>query len=105
MKKGILLLVAVFGLSIAMYSQVTIGSTSDPNGSAILDLQTGGANNQGLLLPKVQLESETDVVTVQDPVTHKPATGLMVYNTGLGGLKPAGVYVWNGSKWVTTADN
>jgi hypothetical protein len=77
-------------------AQVTIGSTENPAASAILDLNTGGKNNLGLLLPRVALTSETDKITVASP-----ATGLMVYADGTGGLT-AGVYVWDGAKWKTT---
>jgi hypothetical protein len=83
--------------SVGVKAQVTIGSLSEPDGSALLDLNTGGSHDKGLLLPIVQLEGEKDVETVENP-----ATGLLVYSNGLGGLQPAGVYVWNGAMWVTT---
>jgi archaeosine-15-forming tRNA-guanine transglycosylase len=82
-----------------MYSQVTIGSTSDPDDSAVLDLSKVAAQNLGLLLPRVQLTADNDDRTVAVSAT---TAGLMVYNIGGGGLEPAGVYVWNGTKWVTT---
>lgn len=78
-------------------AQVTIGSSEEPAQSAVLDLNTGGAGNLGLLLPRVALTSDVDAVTI-----HEPAAGLMVYADGTGGL-PAGVYVWDGEKWQTNA--
>lgn len=74
------------------YSQLKIGSspqTVDP--SAILHVES---SNKGVLLPKVSLSSATDQTTIS-----APATGLLVYNTGTGGLTPAGYYFWDGSRW------
>jgi hypothetical protein len=53
------------------------------------------ANNKGLLIPRVALTSATDATTISSP-----ATSLLVYNTGTGGLTPAGYYYWDGNKWV-----
>ncbi|MDR0864857.1 MAG: hypothetical protein LBO74_07995, partial [Candidatus Symbiothrix sp.] len=87
-----LLLVMTTGLK----AQVVIGTNAaEPVASAVLDLNSGIDGNLGLLLPRVALESATDEETIKDP-----ATGLMVYADGTGGLA-AGVYVWDGSKWVT----
>jgi hypothetical protein len=86
--------VLLFVITTSLNAQVTIGSLEDPAPSAVLDLNTGGNNRLGLLLPNVPLTSETDVTTTTAP----PATGLMVYADGTGGLE-AGVYVWNGTKW------
>ncbi|MCX7728477.1 MAG: hypothetical protein N2203_03295, partial [Bacteroidia bacterium] len=43
--------------------------------------------NKGLLIPRVSLNSSIDAVTISSP-----ATSLLVYNTGTGGLTPAGYY-------------
>ena len=63
-----------------------------PNASAALDVDV---TNKGLLIPRVSLTSVTDVTTIAGP-----ATSLLVYNTGTGGLSPAGFYYWNGSQWA-----
>ncbi|MDR0865969.1 MAG: hypothetical protein LBO74_13700 [Candidatus Symbiothrix sp.] len=89
-----LLLVMTTGLK----AQVVIGTNAaEPVASAVLDLNSGIDGNLGLLLPRVALESATDEETIKDP-----ATGLMVYADGTGGLA-AGVYVWDGvnKKWQT----
>ncbi|GIV26884.1 MAG: hypothetical protein KatS3mg027_0698 [Bacteroidia bacterium] len=69
-----------------LYSQnVGINSTgSAPNNSAGLDVDF---NNKGILIPRVALTSSTDAATIPSP-----ATSLLVYNTGTGGLSPAGYY-------------
>jgi len=73
-------------------NNVGIGTTT-PHASALLDLT---ATDKGLLIPRVALVAANNGTT---PV-NGPATGLLVYNTGTGGLTPAGFYYWNGSQWV-----
>lgn len=65
--------------------------TSTPNISALLDITT---TNKGVLLPRVALNNTTDQVTIASP-----ATGLVVYNTGLGTLTTKGYVYWNGTEW------
>ncbi len=72
--------------------QVGIG-TSSPDASAALDLTS---TNKGFLPPRVALNSKTDVTTISSPTA-----GLMVYNTGTGLLKSAGMYYWDGSQWTS----
>jgi hypothetical protein len=55
-----------------------------PNSSAGLDVDF---TNKGVLIPRVGLTSASDAVTIPSP-----ATSLLVYNTGTGGLSPAGYY-------------
>src|ERR1039458_1699753 len=66
--------------------QVGIG-TASPNASAILDMSTASPGNKGVLFPNVALTSSTDVSTIPNP-----KQGLVAYNTGTGGLSPAGMY-------------
>jgi len=54
-----------------------------PDPSAILETQD---STRGVLMPRVNLQSSTDAVTISNP-----ATSLMVYNTGTT-LAPAGFY-------------
>ncbi|MDR0863415.1 MAG: Ig-like domain-containing protein [Candidatus Symbiothrix sp.] len=87
-----LLLVMTTGLK----AQVVIGTNvAEPESSAVLDLNSGIDGNLGLLLPRVPLTAEDDDTTIPNP-----ATGLLVYADGTGGLE-AGVYAWDGSKWQT----
>lgn len=77
---------------------VGIGTTV-PNASAILDINVDGltsGNKKGFLGPKAELSSETDQVTIPSP-----ATGLLVYNLGTGGLVYNGYVFWNGTEWRT----
>ncbi|APD06564.1 hypothetical protein UJ101_01035 [Flavobacteriaceae bacterium UJ101] len=88
---GIMLL-----LNIALLAQVGVG-TSSPNSSAILDVDVTSlpANGKkGFLGPRVALSSNTDQTTIPSP-----ATGLLVYNLGTGGLSTEGYLYWNGSEW------
>lgn len=77
-------------LTSPFFSQIGVG-TSTPNSSSVLDVS---ASNRGFLLPRVVLNSITDVTTVTAPVK-----GLIVYNRGTGGLAQEGLYVWNGLFW------
>jgi len=77
---------------------IGIGTVS-PNASAILDVNADGlssGNKKGFLGPKAALSSETDQVTIPSP-----ATGLLVYNLGTGGLVYNGYVFWNGTEWRT----
>lgn len=67
-------------------------NTVTPNPSAILHLE---ATNMGFLPPRIDLNSATDIITIPNP-----ATGLLVFNTGLGLLKTKGYYYWDGVKWT-----
>ena len=84
-KLGLLLLGICFGAS--AFAQVAIG-TSTPDASAKFQID---ATDKGFLAPRVALTSLTDNTTIASP-----ATGLMVYCNGTGGLE-AGFYYWNGS--------
>ncbi|MGE4512988.1 MAG: hypothetical protein AB7E26_04110 [Chryseobacterium sp.] len=72
--------------------QIGIG-TSSPDASAALDVTS---TNKGFLPPRVALNSKTDVTTISSPTA-----GLLVYNTGAGSLKSAGMYYWDGSQWTS----
>lgn len=88
------------------------GNAADP--SAGLDISF---SNKGLLIPRVALTSSTDATTISSP-----ATSLIVYNDGTGGLSPAGYYynsgtagapIWvqllnggtPGTAWLTTGNS
>jgi hypothetical protein len=67
-----------------------------PDNSAILDV---ASTNKGMLLPRINLLSTTDVATIT-----APTTSLLVYNTNAGitgiGANGIGYYYWNGTNWV-----
>ena len=91
----IIIILSIFGIN---YGQVSFSEGGDaPDPSAALDINY---SNKGLLIPRVPLTSNTDVVTIPSP-----AISLLVYNTGTGGLTPAGYYYWNGSQWVMIGSN
>lgn len=72
-------------------AQVGIG-TSNPNASSILDIVS---NDQGVLFPRIDLNSLTTAAPVDNP-----ATGLVVWNTDLAnsGVN-MGMHYWDGTKW------
>jgi trimeric autotransporter adhesin len=71
----------------------SVNSTSNiANSSAMLDVS---AANKGLLIPRVQLQSNTDVNTILTP-----AKSLLVYNVAPAGNVIEGFYYWNGTMWV-----
>jgi len=95
----------IFGLVFANFSiaqNVGINpSGTSPDPSAALDVDF---TNKGLLIPRVALTSTNDAVTIPSP-----QTSLLVYNTGTGGLSPAGFYFNNGTpaapQWVFFVTN
>jgi hypothetical protein len=79
--------------SIHLFAQTGIGTTT-PHASAKLEVNS---NNKGFLPPRVALTGVYDVSTIP-----APATGLLVYCTGTGGLA-SGYYFFNGRAWATIA--
>jgi len=86
---------ALLGLiSPTLAQNVSISPTGNaPDNSAALDIRD--FTDKGLLIPRIALTGPTDVTTISSP-----ALSLLVYNTGTGGLTPAGYYYWDGSRWV-----
>ncbi|GIV29652.1 MAG: hypothetical protein KatS3mg028_0718 [Bacteroidia bacterium] len=75
----------IVGTSVLHSQNIGINATGAvPDNSAGLDVNF---SNKGLLIPRVGLTSSTDAATIPSP-----ATSLLVYNTGTGGLTPAGYY-------------
>ena len=78
----------VFGQNVGIN---TTGSVPDP--SAALDIDY---TDKGLLIPRVSLTSNTDVVTIPSPVTS-----LLVYNNNAGMTGGAvGFWYWDGAAWI-----
>lgn len=70
-----------------------------PNSSSLLDIDAAPGNNKGLLIPRMALVSATDATTITSP-----ATSLLIYHTGSGGLPIVGYYYNSGTSgapvWV-----
>lgn len=77
---------------VASTGNVGIGKNTTPDVSALLDVN---ASNKGVLLPQIALVSTTDATTIASP-----ATSLLVYNLGTGGLSPAGYYYNAGNSTI-----
>ncbi|MEI3789113.1 MULTISPECIES: hypothetical protein [unclassified Chryseobacterium] len=76
MKKTFFTLLTTVTLSTMSFAQVGI-NTTNPDPSAILDVESTASKKGGVLIPKASLGSETDGTTIVSP-----ATGLMVYSNG-----------------------
>ncbi len=74
-----------------IYAQVIGIGTETPNASTVLDISS---SNQGVLFPRIALISDTDQTTIPNP-----EEGLLVYNTGTGGLVYQGLVCWDGTSW------
>jgi hypothetical protein len=102
MKKVFFLMLTLMVLSAAsVNAQVRIGGSTDPYGSAVLDLNatddpTPDANKGGLSFPRISLD--TTNVTLNGLT---PKEGTVVYNTNasMKGGQGKGIYMWNGTKW------
>jgi uncharacterized protein (TIGR02145 family) len=97
MRTKVIFLAAILGFtafSPALYAQTSLGDSADPHPAAVLDLSN--KPNKGIGLPKVVLNSPTDVESI---VNRNPVRGLIVYNPGTAGLT-AGAYFWSGASWV-----
>ena len=71
--KKLILLTLTFCYSINSFSQVGIG-TSEPNASSQLEVK---ADDKGVLLPQVALQSTTD----NNTISNGNVVSLLVYNT------------------------
>ncbi|WP_264549785.1 hypothetical protein [Flavobacterium sp. N2820] len=94
MKKYLLL--SPLLISMTMFSQVGIGTTS-PDPSSILDIRS---SNSGLLVPRVNLTSTTDAITIPNP-----AESLLVYNLNTINNVSRGFYYWQDNVWTPIKSN
>ena len=91
--KKLILLTLTFCYSINSFSQVGIG-TAEPNASSQLEVK---ADDKGVLLPQVALQSTTD----NNTISNGNVVSLLVYNTNNSDDLKAGYYFWDGSKWMS----
>ncbi|MBL7740294.1 MAG: tail fiber domain-containing protein [Chitinophagaceae bacterium] len=78
----------------AWTQRIGIG-TDNPHHSALLEVRS---NSKGLLLPRINLLSETDSATIINPLNS-----LLIYNMNPVLPDGAGYYFWNGNKWSKLA--
>ncbi len=95
MKKLLLTTLIIVANSTSIFSQVGIGTTN-PSSSSALDINS---TNSGLLIPRVNLTSTTDVVTIPSP-----ATSVLVYNRATTSDVVPGFYFWD-TKWNLLQDS
>ncbi|MDR0427240.1 MAG: hypothetical protein LBH12_01405, partial [Dysgonamonadaceae bacterium] len=108
-------LMAVLTVGAPVSAQVTIGLSAEPSEGALLDLKEYPSNQsvtstKGLGLPRVSLTDLNELYpmltssTLEDKLAH---IGLMVYNIEGDACPPilSGIYVWNGTEWVSLLDN
>lgn len=103
-----LLAIASMATSVNAQTQGSVGiGTANPDASAALDLSNDNSptnNKKGLLMPRVSLLNNTDIVTILNP-----AKGLIVYNlvdnsTGTTAVTKDTFYFWDGVSWVDIAN-
>ncbi|ALM20878.1 lysyl-tRNA synthetase [Nonlabens sp. MIC269] len=83
-----------FLVPFVVFSQVGL-NTSSPEG--VLDIVS---SNTGVLLPRIALSSNADNTTIINPNGGPIADGTIVYNTGTGGLTPAGIFIFESGSWA-----
>ena len=83
MKPILICLLALLSFNLPAQGVKISPQSGNPDPSAILETQD---TTRGVLMPRVNLQSSTDAVTISNP-----ATSLMVFNTGAT-LAPAGFY-------------
>jgi hypothetical protein len=106
------LLIVLFIFSFQVNAQVTIGSLSEPQGGALLDLkekedagEDKSNSDKGVLFPKVELQSATSLsplIPSASDLQKKTSKGMIVYNVNKNATKlNEGLCVWNGTEWST----
>ncbi len=96
-RQGLILILVFVLFKTVSYAQVGVGTVSP---YAALDITS---SNSGLLIPRVDLNSISDVTTVINPNGPNLVEGTMVYNTGGGALTSKGFYFWQDSQWNQVA--
>jgi len=89
-KKALKVFVIIFCVGVSITNTLkaqSLGVNTDgssPNSSTLLHVKS---SNKGILIPSVSLTGVSDATTISTP-----ATSLLIYNPGTGGLSPAGYY-------------
>ncbi len=92
MKQILILFISLLVIHAAQPQSIAINTDgSQPNASAMLDIKN---INKGVLIPRVSLVDETDVITIP-----APAVSLLIFNNNAALPDGQGFYYWNGSKW------
>lgn len=101
MKKYLIISTALLGVSFLGHAQVGIG-TKRPVESAQLQIV---ADNKGVLLPKVALQSLKSFKPVNGD--GAVSTGLVIFNTTINKAEKLseGYYYWNGGQWLKLVDS
>ncbi len=85
------------------FAQIGINTTTP---KAALDIESA---NNGVLIPRVQLNDDLDSTTIVNPNGGGLEISTLVYNIAASGVTPnnveAGFYYWNGSKWLSISGN
>ncbi|AUC78070.1 hypothetical protein CW736_00960 [Nonlabens sp. MB-3u-79] len=97
MKERLLITTFLLLLSIALNAQVGI-NTAVPDTSSMLDISSF---DKGILIPRLELQSTTDVTSIVDP-----ANSLLVFNLVAVNDVSVGYYYWSTplSKWIKIID-
>ncbi|WP_413513123.1 hypothetical protein [Myroides odoratus] len=120
--KTIILIGALVTTAVQVKAQVTVGSEIAPVQGALLDLKSyddgtatnGGRNaTKGLLLPRVELSNLNKLIISGEEIVdsqyggnqYKAHIGLVVFNISTTAPFVPGLYVWDGSKWINTAED
>lgn len=120
--KTIILLGALVTAAIQVQAQVTVGSEVAPVQGALLDLknyedgttQNGGRSaTKGLLLPRVELSNLNKLIISGEEILdtsgegnqYKAHIGLVVFNVSNTAPFVPGLYVWDGTQWINTAED
>lgn len=88
--------VALLISSLGGFAQIGVG-TKSPASSALLDLQSNGPIQRGLLVPRVELKDRFSSATFGDGIA---ANSLIVYNTLESRELKIGFYYWDSNEWV-----
>ncbi|MDL2262510.1 hypothetical protein LJC11_03290 [Bacteroidales bacterium OttesenSCG-928-I21] len=107
MEKLIQIMIVFFAIPIMSMSQVVISplnNTEEPNTSAIFELKNDDNFVGGVLIPKVNIKSKTDISFLPVP----PAEGLLVYNEFKYPdnifFRTEGYMYWTGTEWKKFVD-
>lgn len=104
MKKLFILLIILVSFIPALSQVGIVGENPDPSAALDIDVSTLPSDGKkGMLLPRVSLLNNTDVVTIPNP-----AAGIVVYNlinngTGTNAVTQNTFYFWDGVKWIDLA--